>query len=63
VAELEREVEILRQLDHPNIIKLHQALRTQNNLYLFTDYCDQGDLKGFMQKRGQMKRGAEGNVI
>jgi serine/threonine protein kinase len=47
---MEKEALMMRNLDHPNIIRLHQASRTQNNLYLFTDYCDQGDLKGFMKK-------------
>jgi serine/threonine protein kinase len=40
IVEMEREVEILRQLNHPNIIRLHCSLKTTNNLYLFTDYCD-----------------------
>jgi serine/threonine protein kinase len=49
IGEMEREVEILSRLNHPNIIRLHCTLRTLNNLYLFTDYCDRGDLKLFMQ--------------
>ena len=47
---MEREVEILTRLNHPCIIKLHCTLRTANNLYLITDYCDEGDLKQFMKK-------------
>jgi serine/threonine protein kinase len=38
--ELEKEVDILSSLDHANIIKLHCALKTVNNLYLFLDFCD-----------------------
>lgn len=40
IDEMEKEALMMRNLDHPNIIRLHQASRTQNNLYLFTDYCD-----------------------
>ncbi len=50
IDEMEKEALMMRNLDHPNIIRLHQASRTKNNLYLFTDYCDQGDLKGFMKR-------------
>ncbi len=51
---MESEALILRQLsEHPGVIKMHQAVKTINNLYLFTDYCDQGDLKSFMRKNKQ----------
>jgi serine/threonine protein kinase len=40
IDDMEKEALMMRNLDHPNIIRLLQASRTQNNLYLFTDYCD-----------------------
>jgi serine/threonine protein kinase len=40
INDMENEARMMRNLDHPNIIRLLQASRTQNNLYLFTDYCD-----------------------
>ena len=40
----------MSRLDHPNIIRLHRALRTKNTIYLITEYCDQGDLKSFLRK-------------
>ena len=50
ITELEREVDIMSGLSHPNIIRLFSALKTENNLYIFTDYRDEGDLKGFIKK-------------
>lgn len=47
---MEREAEILSKLEHPNIIKLHHALKTNNNFYLIMDHCDHGDLKSFLNK-------------
>lgn len=37
-----REIEILRQLDHPNIIKLHDTIRADNNkdVYLLFEYME-----------------------
>jgi serine/threonine protein kinase len=63
IAEMEKEVEILHKLSHPNIIRLHKALRTRNNLYLFTDYCDKGDLKTFIKSIGMQEDGRIGGRL
>lgn len=49
---LRREIEILQKINHPNIVKLHYATRTTNNLYMFLEYCADGDLKKLLEKRG-----------
>ena len=40
---------------HPNIVTLHAVLHTTNNLYIFMEYCDQGDLKQFIEARTPQK--------
>lgn len=55
MAEIEKEVEILSNLNHPNIIKLHTSLKTKNNLYLFFELCDIGDLKTFVKKGSSLQ--------
>ncbi|CAD8095396.1 unnamed protein product [Paramecium primaurelia] len=47
---IEKEIEILRQLDHPNIIKLIDFKRTQNHYYLVFEYCENGDLDAYIRK-------------
>lgn len=32
------EVEILKELDHPNIVKLHELYEDTKNYYLITEY-------------------------
>ncbi|KAL4462170.1 hypothetical protein ABPG73_018915 [Tetrahymena malaccensis] len=49
---LRREIEILQKINHPNVVKLHYATRTTNNLYMFLEYCADGDLKKLLEKRG-----------
>ena len=36
---------------HCNIVTFYQAYRTTNNVYLFLELCDQGDLNQFIKKR------------
>ena len=36
---------------HPNIVTLNAVLHTSNNLYIFMEFCDQGDLKQFIKRR------------
>lgn len=38
------ECNVLKQLDHPFVTKMHYSFQTPNNLYLILDYCPGGDL-------------------
>ncbi|CAL1274344.1 unnamed protein product [Larinioides sclopetarius] len=42
--EAKKEVEVLSQMKHPNIITYHKSFEENGNLYIVTDYCDGGDL-------------------
>ena len=38
------EVNIMRQIDHPNIVHLHEVYEDKKDLYMILDLCDGGDL-------------------
>lgn len=38
------EMNILKNLDHPNIIKLYELFQDENQYYLVTEYCSGGEL-------------------
>jgi serine/threonine protein kinase len=40
-----REIEVLRQIKGSHIVQLIDVKRTPNNLYIFIDYCNGGDLE------------------
>ena len=42
---IEKEIQILLTLNHPNIIKLLDFKKTSNNWYLIFEYCELGDLE------------------
>ncbi|KAL1274513.1 hypothetical protein QQF64_027327, partial [Cirrhinus molitorella] len=49
-----REVEIMKLLDHPHIIKLYQVMETKNMLYLVTEYARNGEIFDYLASRGRL---------
>lgn len=49
---LKREIEILQKIKSPYIVDMYHATRTPHNLYMFLEYCGDGDLRELIKKRG-----------
>lgn len=43
-----REISLLKELRHPNIVRLHDVVHTEKKLTLVFEYLDRGDLKYVM---------------
>lgn len=50
VAQIQREVAILKNVKHRNVVHLVQVLRTTSNIYLIFEFVDGGDLGQLIQK-------------
>ena len=48
------EIKILKKLDHPNIMKIYECYVDDEYFYIISDFCDQGDLLGKLEKLGKM---------
>jgi serine/threonine protein kinase len=48
------EIQILSKIDHPNIIKFKEILKTNTNLFLVYEYCEGGTLTELIKKRGSL---------
>jgi len=44
VEQIEAEIEVLKSLDHPNIIKVFEVYEDYNNLYIIMEVCEGGEL-------------------
>ena len=49
---LQREISILQSLSHQNIVKMIDVSQTNNNIYIFLEYCNGGTLKDYIKKKG-----------
>lgn len=50
---IKREFEIMRKLNHENIVKIHDLIidKHMNNIYFIMDYYEHGDLSKFLNKK------------
>ncbi|RLN54431.1 hypothetical protein BBJ28_00014886, partial [Nothophytophthora sp. Chile5] len=62
LANLEMEIAIMRQIDHPNVVKLYEIKKTEKHMYLMLEYCAGGDLQQYMRRR-QQGAGDQGRML
>ena len=58
-----KEVEILKRLNHPHIIKYYDSVIHEKSLHIMTEYASGGDLQRKIDKRKQSKRFLEEGQI
>ena len=51
---LANEIEALEGINHSNVLKTVEILMTKNNVYIVTEYCEDGDLQMYIQKQGRL---------
>lgn len=50
---LKNEINILAKINSPNVIKLVDIVKTENNFYLVMELCNGGDLEKLKEIRGK----------
>jgi len=45
---LQNEISALKKLKNQNILQLCDILQTKNNVYIFTEFCNGGDLRNIL---------------
>lgn len=49
-----REVQIMKRLRHPHIIRLYQVMETKDMIYIVTEYAKNGELFDYLSVRGRL---------
>lgn len=55
MLQLKREVAILTKINNPYIVRLYDVSRTSNFLYMFLEYCPDGDLRDFLAMKEEKR--------
>ncbi|MQL20617.1 hypothetical protein EI008_26985, partial [Escherichia coli] len=53
LIKLEREVKIVKVIDHPHIVKSYEIMRVDNMLYIVSEYCSSGELYETLIEKGR----------
>ncbi|XP_031569627.1 serine/threonine-protein kinase ULK2-like [Actinia tenebrosa] len=51
---LAKEIKILKELHHENVVALYDCQERPNNVYLVMEYCNGGDLADYLQAKGTL---------
>ena len=52
---LHSEVDILKSVKHPNVLKCYDVYFSASNCYIVTEFCNGGDLRSMIAKQGPLK--------
>jgi len=55
--EAKKEVKVLQNVEHENIIKLEHVEEDLQYIYIFLEYCELGDLYTYIEKHGTLEEG------
>jgi len=51
---IQSEIEIMKKIQHKNIVELLDVYQSANNIYIVTEFCEDGDLKDYLKKKGKL---------
>lgn len=52
---IEREVVIMKLIDHPNVMRLYDVWENKNELYLILEYIEGGELFDYLVQKGKLE--------
>ena len=63
INEIINEIELLKKLDHPNIVKIFEFFIEPDGYYLITEYCGGGELFDAIKKNGTFSEPVAANIM
>lgn len=57
------EFQLLKNIDHPHIIRIYEIYNDQKNFYLITEYCEGGDIFSMIQKAANFNEKIASRII
>ena len=60
---LKNEVSILKELDHPNVLKCLDNFSSKNNCYIICELCENGDLEKLVGRHKKFEEQDIGKIV
>ena len=60
---LDNEINVLKQLDHPNIVRINEFFEDLRRLYIVMEYCKGGELFSEIMKRGKVTENHSASIM
>jgi serine/threonine protein kinase len=51
---LQKEIKVMQTLKGPNVVRLFDVFKSQSHTYLIQEFCNGGDFRGFLTKKGKL---------
>jgi serine/threonine-protein kinase ULK/ATG1 len=62
IDSVENEIKIMLKINHENIVRLHETIKTKNHICLIMDYCYE-DLNRYMKRNGRLSEKQTKNFV
>jgi calcium-dependent protein kinase len=62
-SEIINEIEILKKLDHPNIVKIFEFYNAADGYYIITEYCNKGELFAQIYEKAPIEESISAHII
>jgi calcium-dependent protein kinase len=62
-SEIMNEIEILKKLDHPNIVKIFEFYNSSDGYYIITEYCNKGELFAQIYEKAPIAENISAHII
>jgi serine/threonine protein kinase len=63
IRQLEKEFRILKEVDHPNIIKFFETYQDQKYFHFVIEYCEGGELFDVITRKGHLYENDAATII
>lgn len=63
LSSIESELEILRIIDHPNLLRLHELYRDEKYFHFVTEFLPGGELFSLIDKHGPLKESEASSIF
>jgi serine/threonine-protein kinase ULK2 len=52
---LQNEIQALRMMDHPNVVRCLDVIRQGSQVFIITELCEGGDLSSLIKRKGRLQ--------